>query len=233
MVVGSKTKEDPAPTINSVQNRDIIQRLNFMYQAGTFLQGLHTQNAVASSSSLESTTKEPISSKKRKGGKKAKLECVEGLKTMGDLGRSYVHSMKVVGQRTTVKTDPSIKRTICKGCDVALVPGVTVSTRVEKLSSHGHAVVYACLSCDTKRRIPAPPVVSPSPLPPTAPIAPDMPLIADIPSASIGPMQGSAPQRHLTRKKKAPYPRQPLLAARKDAGHVIFRGSEKLIDDSP
>lgn len=101
--MGKKTKEDPAPTINSVQNRDIIQRLNYMYQAGTFLQGLHTQNAVASSSSSEGTINEPMSSKRRKGGKKQKARRVGGLKTMGDLGRSYVHSMKVVGQRTTVK----------------------------------------------------------------------------------------------------------------------------------
>ena len=101
--MAKKVKEDPVPSINSVQNRDIIQRLNFMYQAGTFLQGLHNQNAIASSSSLEKTTNEPTSSRKRKSGKKAKTRRVEGLKTMGDLGRSYVHSMKVVGQRTTVK----------------------------------------------------------------------------------------------------------------------------------
>ena len=101
--MAKKTKEDPVPTINSVQNRDIIQRLNYMYQAGTFLQALHTQNAASSSSSLEGTKDEPISSKKRKGGKKKKTRRVEGLTTMGDLGRSYVRSMKVVGQRTTVK----------------------------------------------------------------------------------------------------------------------------------
>lgn len=119
--MGKKSKEDFVPTINSVQNRDIIQRLNFMYQAGTYLQSLGAPSSSKStldpvSMSCEETSDYTSSRRKRtnkKGGrgpahtpKRAKRDPAvvkAELKTLGDLGRSYVRSMKVVGQKTTVK----------------------------------------------------------------------------------------------------------------------------------
>ncbi|KAK0438336.1 RNAse P Rpr2/Rpp21/SNM1 subunit domain-containing protein [Desarmillaria tabescens] len=125
----AKKSKDEAPNPNNVPNRDIIQRLNFLYQASVYLNGVS-----------------PPQKRKQKRV------------TTSDLSRSYVSSMKIVGQKTTVKMDPSIKRTICKGCDTVLVPGSTVSIRVKKSPSHGHLMVYTCTRCKTSRRIPAPPV---------------------------------------------------------------------------
>ncbi|KAF5338532.1 hypothetical protein D9611_013262 [Ephemerocybe angulata] len=257
--MGKKTKEEPVPTINSVQNRDIIQRLNYMYQAGAFLQNLQgpipeSGEASSSSSSAPATVTTVRRKIKAKNGKKSAKKIVREVgvfKTMGDLGRSYVRSMQVVGQRTTVKMDPSIKRTICKGCHVSLIPGATVSTRVEKLSSHGHVVVYTCFNCKTKRKIPAPPTANVPTIPSSSPSdvtqtlieAPtstatdasptEHPHIQDI--AMADPDLVIPQQRVLTRvlrkKKRAPIARQPILSERKDAGHVLFRGTEKLSEE--
>ncbi|KAK0188263.1 Rpr2-domain-containing protein [Armillaria mellea] len=123
----AKKAKDEAPNANSVPNKDILQRLNFLYQASVYL------NGVAS----------PSPPRRKRV-------------TAGDLSRSYVSSMKIVGQKTVVKMDPSVKRTICKGCNTILVPGSTVGIRANKSPSHGHVMVYTCTHCKTTRRIPAP-----------------------------------------------------------------------------
>ncbi|KAK0222063.1 RNAse P Rpr2/Rpp21/SNM1 subunit domain-containing protein, partial [Armillaria fumosa] len=119
--------KDETPNVNSVPNKDIIQRLKFLYQASVYLNGVTSQ-----------------SPRRRRV-------------TTSDLSRSYVSSMKVVGQKTVVKMDPSVKRTICKGCNTILVPGSTVTIRANKSASHGHVMVYTCTHCKTTRRIPAAP----------------------------------------------------------------------------
>ncbi|PBK74610.1 Rpr2-domain-containing protein [Armillaria solidipes] len=124
----AKKSKDETPNANSVPNKDIIQRLNFLYQASVYLNGVPSQ-----------------SPPRRKRV------------TTSDLSRSYVSSMKIVGQKTVVKMDPSVKRTICKGCNTILVPGSTVTIRANKSPSHGHLMVYTCTQCKTTRRIPAPP----------------------------------------------------------------------------
>ncbi|KAK0485300.1 RNAse P Rpr2/Rpp21/SNM1 subunit domain-containing protein, partial [Armillaria luteobubalina] len=124
----AKKPKDETPNVNSVPNKDIIQRLNFLYQASVYLNGVTSQSP----------------SRRRRV-------------STSDLSRSYVSSMKVVGQKTVVKMDPSIKRTICKGCNTILVPGSMVTIRVNKSASRGHVMVYTCTHCKTTRRIPAAP----------------------------------------------------------------------------
>ncbi|KAK0485346.1 RNAse P Rpr2/Rpp21/SNM1 subunit domain-containing protein [Armillaria luteobubalina] len=123
----ARKAKDDTPNVNSVPNKDIIQRLNYLYQASMSLNGVTSQ-----------------SSPRRKRV------------TTSD-SRSYVSSMKVVGQKTVVKMDPSVKRTICKGCNTILVPGSTVTIRANKSASHGHVMAYTCAHCKTTRRIPASP----------------------------------------------------------------------------
>ncbi|KAK0201592.1 RNAse P Rpr2/Rpp21/SNM1 subunit domain-containing protein [Desarmillaria ectypa] len=178
----AKKSKDEVPNPNSVPNRDIIQRLNFLYQASVYLNGVTSQS--------------PPQRKRV---------------TTSDLSRSYVSSMKIVGKKTTVKMDPSVKRTICKGCDTILVPGSTVSIRVKKSQSHGHLMVYTCTRCKTPRRIPAPPVDRSSDVE-------SSPAVESSDSVSLA--------------KKGAKPHIPPLFARK-AGHVFFCGQEKVLTDEP
>jgi len=106
--MGKKQKED-VPNINSVANRDIIQRLNFMYQASVYLQSLSTSASPADSTDQSGVSPceasgsitEPSSPRKAAKGKRRRV--IGRKKTVNDLARSYVHALKIVGQKTTVK----------------------------------------------------------------------------------------------------------------------------------
>ena len=111
--MGKKQKED-VPNINSVANRDIIQRLNFMYQASVYLQSLSTSASTSSTLPTDSmdqsgvppcevsgSTTKPLSPQKSAKGKRRRV--IGRKKTVNDLAKSYVHALKVVGQKTTVK----------------------------------------------------------------------------------------------------------------------------------
>jgi ribonuclease P protein subunit RPR2 len=87
--MGKKNK-DEVPNLNSVANRDIIQRLNFLYQASVYLHDLSGEPGPSTSNLPEGT------SGQAKTGRKRKL-------TTEDLSKSYVKSMKVVGKKTVVK----------------------------------------------------------------------------------------------------------------------------------
>ena len=113
-----KKPKDDVPNVNATSNRDIIQRLNFLYQASVYLQSIeplstegkqlpdleqskqlgddllsvndkdHSKASVGKQTALKSSTKTRRSTHK--------LRC-------GDLARSYVQCMRIVGQKTTVK----------------------------------------------------------------------------------------------------------------------------------
>ena len=110
-----KKQKEETPNINAISNRDIIQRLNFLYQASVYLQSLEPSGT--SISVPDTFESHPSSSRKRckakaKGihlqhtqdvGGKEKKKKKKRKQTTGDLARSYVQCMRVVGQKTTVK----------------------------------------------------------------------------------------------------------------------------------
>lgn len=107
-------KDNAEPNANNISNKDILQRLNFLYQASTYLNSLggthfepsgamsmkgevNTGLDVAKSSEpqlKQSATDGASSTRKRGRNQKA---------TTNDLARDYVKSMKIIGQKTTVK----------------------------------------------------------------------------------------------------------------------------------
>lgn len=95
--MGKKAK-DEVPNLNSIANRDIIQRLNFIYQASVYLNGLPCEPGPPPSQLPASDPPGEASgqAKFRKGWKKRKL-------TAEDLSKNYVKSMKTVGKKTVVK----------------------------------------------------------------------------------------------------------------------------------
>jgi len=251
--MGKRNKDD-IPNPNSVANRDIIQRLNFLYQASVFLNGITASpsSQVPSSPCVADDAHNPP--KKR----------AKSVVSTADLSRSYVDTMKVIGQKTNVKmysnlfclsyteeliddSDPTVKRVICKGCSIILIPGTSSTVRVKSAyqahlvlvfahtqsfpyqdsTSHRHLIVSTCNSCGTSRRIPAPPIL-------------DLngPGMVQSPSAStstnidqIGPetTTESAPRPAPRGQRKKKKPRAPPHFSR-NLGHVVFRGNERLPD---
>lgn len=115
-----KKQKDEIPNPNSVANRDILQRLNFLYQAGVYLSGLGCSESPAAAPtvseqqeplspaphvlpapSTSSDSEFPLSMMVKKQPRKhlRKFRKVSAL----DLSRTYIRVMKVVGQKTTVK----------------------------------------------------------------------------------------------------------------------------------
>ncbi|KAH6897622.1 RNAse P Rpr2/Rpp21/SNM1 subunit domain-containing protein [Coprinopsis sp. MPI-PUGE-AT-0042] len=241
----NQKEKDPASSlnVNSVPNRDIMQRLNFMYQASTLLHSMASgslgrapeanPNVQDEKKKTSTQSSSNFSRKKAKGirprqDKKPKAS----RKGLDAVAQFYAQSIPVVAQRTTVKMDPYIKRGLCRGCNSPLIPGMTVTTRVKKQSSHGHSVVSQCNGCKTLQRIPAPAVL-PSIFGLEKTSGTQKPLAEDSIAMEIdNPLPRL--ETNSTPPKRAPYRRElkhsriPPLFARNDAGHVLFRGSERV-----
>ena len=73
-------------------------------------------------------------------------------------------------------SDPSIKRTLCQVCGTHLLPGVNCEVRIKRKlpfvslwlpfakstaasKPHGHRLRTTCLTCNSSRSIPAPPIL--------------------------------------------------------------------------
>ncbi|KAI0675402.1 RNAse P Rpr2/Rpp21/SNM1 subunit domain-containing protein [Trametes maxima] len=241
--MGKKNKDqEPVANLNSVANRDIIQRINFLYQASTYLNSL--------SQSLPPTTddvKQPPTAKNRGSvrQKRKKIKTLRHPNGTAELSRSYIGTMRIVGQKAMVRMDPSIKRTLCKECDTILIPGPTATVRVKALPSHGQAVIYTCLTCHTSRCIPAPPeekIPVPVSTDHTTPKESSSTTSAStsVPNAqtevstnemNIATTGPSPPgRRRGGRRARKGIPRIPPLFERK--GHVVFRGNERLSNET-
>ncbi|KAI0305623.1 Rpr2-domain-containing protein [Multifurca ochricompacta] len=222
--MGKKNK-DEAPNPSSVLNRDILQRLNFLYQASVYLESISRQCD-------DESIKPSGSSTMKKAGSPTQFS--SALSTLGtpktrkrhreqhrgrvvqaaDIGHGYVRAMRLIGKKTTVKMDPSVKRTLCKGCDTVLIPGLSVTVRIKSSDNHRHLVTVRCLRCNLPRRIPAPPVHK-------LDSAPHEDISMEIDQSRDGDL--ALPK---SRRRRGPPPRLPPLFERE--GHVIFRGNVQI-----
>ena len=94
----AKKSKDDAPNPNSVSNRDILQRLNFLYQASALLGTASTPPGPPARAPLPATLK----------GKERKREMKRRSKTRhatdpAELSRAYVRSMRMIGQKTNMR----------------------------------------------------------------------------------------------------------------------------------
>ncbi|KDQ21716.1 hypothetical protein BOTBODRAFT_168937 [Botryobasidium botryosum FD-172 SS1] len=210
---GRKGGSEQVPNPSGITNRDLLQRLNFLYQASVYLQQAST------SSSLEQAQTDTRSSKRRRRARST--ESIGTSELLSDLSKNYAGSMKAIGAKAIVKMDPVVKRTMCKACNTILVPGTTASVRVKPSSSHRHAISYTCTKCRRSRVIPAPPrrVEPPSNTPAQGPSVSE-PYPGESARAPTG--------RHRKRKRG-------LTTAvpffEREVGHVVFRGSHVLLQE--
>uniref|UniRef100_T1IXM5 Uncharacterized protein n=1 Tax=Strigamia maritima TaxID=126957 RepID=T1IXM5_STRMM len=62
----------------------------------------------------------------------------------------YGSCIKKIAAKNVLKLDPSIKRNLCKKCNIILVPSVTLKVRLKgKREKH---VVHTCLNCGFIKR---------------------------------------------------------------------------------
>src|SRR6201996_2692763 len=85
LTIMAKKNKDEAPNANNIVNKDIMQRLNFMYQASVYLSGV-----------LPIVPPQSSVAPRRRQKKSRKM-------TVHDLSKSYINSMKIVANKTMVK----------------------------------------------------------------------------------------------------------------------------------
>ncbi len=89
--MGKKDRnQEPVASLNSVANRDIIQRINFLYQAGTYL------NTIAQPTPFNHD-------QAHHKGRGKKRNTMRNPRNASELSRSYVSTMRIVGQKAMVR----------------------------------------------------------------------------------------------------------------------------------
>ncbi|GAA6004256.1 ribonuclease P Rpr2/Rpp21/SNM1 subunit [Rhodotorula paludigena] len=217
-----------------VVNRDSLQRLSYLYQASVLLQSAGVQS---SSSSTTATSTQQIARRNRSPPWAQSLEkdvktdeagaeaqtpqrptkqrrrTTEGQATsLQPLARHLAAELSEVSQKATIRMDPAVKRSVCKGCKTVLVAGLTSSVRIKPSGPHAHVVVHCCLSCRAQRRLPAPPHL----------LSPDASHLSAMDEAA-------APRLTKRERREARQAREPVFFER--PGHVVVRAGAVLSQD--
>lgn len=67
-----------------------------------------------------------------------------------DLSRHYTNTMRTLAKKNVLRLHPHLKRTLCKRCDLLLIPGITSKVRTHgKKDNH---IVIECLHCEALKR---------------------------------------------------------------------------------
>lgn len=101
-----KTKDD-VPNPNSVSNRDIIQRLSFLYQASVYLNSIPVTSPTQPPPDAEAGPSTSVVSTSTSHARPRKRKRSFRKETTQNLSKCYVDSMNVVGKKTTVKMSDS------------------------------------------------------------------------------------------------------------------------------
>ncbi|XP_037699059.1 ribonuclease P protein subunit p21 isoform X1 [Choloepus didactylus] len=67
------------------------------------------------------------------------------------LARFYCHTEKIIAKRLVLRRDPSVKRTLCRGCSSLLIPGLTCTQRQRRRRGQCWTV-QTCLTCQRSQR---------------------------------------------------------------------------------
>ncbi|KAL1746419.1 RNAse P Rpr2/Rpp21/SNM1 subunit domain-containing protein [Schizophyllum fasciatum] len=221
-----KAAKDAAPSFGAVSNRDLLQRMNFLYQSSAYLNTIlsYPSSSASTATAVPSPAERPIP----QGEKMSKRRQA----TTADLSREYIKNMKAVGRKSVMRVDPAVKRTICKAkdCDTVMIPGVNVNVRVHYSRNQGQTLSFICPTCGRKRRIPAPSHASP--------VEEDDTVYEDAFTQQQDVVMQAPPSTNAAaappaKPKKIPRrgPGKPPLFADKEAGHVVLRGKQQVEGD--
>jgi ribonuclease P protein subunit RPR2 len=104
--MGKKNKAE-SPNPSNITNRDILQRLNFLYQASVYLESISRKcgESVDTGPPMDATAvAEAGPSLSQAGKRKRDREQRKGrVIRAADIGQGYVRAMRLIGQKTTVK----------------------------------------------------------------------------------------------------------------------------------
>jgi ribonuclease P protein subunit RPR2 len=127
------------------KNQDLLQRLNHLYQANTYLASLANDSARTTQIPDARARSKTVEKGKGKDGVRKKLD------TLGGAVRKSNHRFKVMVKHNILATyasvrlisleshtkcpysDPSLKRSLCTGCNTICIPGHNARVRVKRM----------------------------------------------------------------------------------------------------
>lgn len=65
----------------------------------------------------------------------------------------YTHLSVNVAKKSLLKIEPQVKRTVCKGCEGLLLPGLTAQVRI--LKKPASVIQWRCMRCQTWKKFPS------------------------------------------------------------------------------
>ncbi|KAI7834011.1 RNAse P Rpr2/Rpp21/SNM1 subunit domain-containing protein [Kickxella alabastrina] len=178
MVKGSKP---PRGGTGTLPNRELFERMNFLYQSSQFFASLSgnvcTSSSQRSRASDKASENEPTNNntdetlntqKSQTVGLEKPIctiamansqECKNSSKTdilmqqpLLPLARFYSKEMKMVARKSVLRMSPHLRRDMCKVCSTPLLPGVSCKKRV-KGKGNGRRLITTCNYCGTQTRI--------------------------------------------------------------------------------
>lgn len=177
----TKHKEKASKGDSSVPQRHINSRISYLYQAATYLiensigqqriQDVCTDSKKGSAGLnngprqgkwvAEYSSEYPKANMTSGEGEVGMAERVFSLPLSDTVGlpRHLLSHVRAVSKKSQIRLSPTIKRSICKRCDVLLVPGSTSVARTENRSHGGRkpwadVLVTICNVCGTTKRCP-------------------------------------------------------------------------------
>ena len=83
----------------------------------------------------------------------------DGVSEESALSRQLVVHLRAISLKSQIRLSPAVKHTICKRCDILLVPGSTSTSYMENKSRGGgkawaDVLVTTCTGCGTAKRFP-------------------------------------------------------------------------------
>lgn len=164
-----------------ITQKNLHSRISFLYQAATYLTKVDGQSQAKTSCLKDeskmscdpgkevqcaATTPEAVSDD---GVPVCTIEQADMMPKIGPhndwasndfgLSRQLLAHLRAVSLRSQIKLTPAVKHTICKRCNLLLVPGSTSTSYVENKSSGGRkpwadVLVTTCTACGTSKRFP-------------------------------------------------------------------------------
>ena len=176
-----KMAQSRAKAQKAIAQKHLHARVSFLYQAATYLAEVDGQSQAkvpcisdeskkschpARELQYAATTPQAVSKDK------LHISTIEQPNMMPEIGpddnwasrdsalsRQLLAHLRAVSLRSQIRLTPAVKHTICKRCDVLLIPGSTSTSYIENKSSGGRkpwadVLVRTCTACGTSKRFP-------------------------------------------------------------------------------
>jgi ribonuclease P protein subunit RPR2 len=152
--MGKATKSKPS---SKIPNKHLHSRLSYLFRAAKLLSDAHNE---AKKRQVEtSTSLQPSASTKVEESVEAQLEHSKSVTHAPPLTRLVLSHLRSVSLKSQIRLTSIVKHSICKHCEILLIPGTTSTTSIENLSKGGSkpwadVKVTTCTSCGNKSRVP-------------------------------------------------------------------------------